>query len=69
MKFQEVVYGNFPFVQCMQCLSAIFFEVGSVLRLFFLAVVPVFSTSKTPVYFDFIVTKKLYSFFITSGSK
>lgn len=41
----------------------------SVLRLFFLAVVPVFSTSKTPVYFDFIVTKKLYSFFITSGFK
>lgn len=46
-----------------------FFRLVSVLRLFFLAVVPVFSTSKTPVYFDFIVTKKLYSFFITSGFK
>ena len=46
-----------------------FLMLVSVLRLFFLAVVPVFSTSKTPVYFDFIVTKKLYSFFITSGFK
>ena len=46
-----------------------FLRLVSVLRLFFLAVVPVFSTSKTPVYFDFIVTKKLYSFFITSGFK
>ena len=69
MKFQEVVYGNFPFVQCMQCLSAIFFEVGFSPTLIFVAVVPVFSTSKTPVYFDFIVTKKLHSFFITSGFK